>query len=180
MQYQYPRLVSLIRPNLIVGATHYMTRSKKGDFTVNRGDGVVFNLRPGVAEFATIEREAFREQDVIAFWLDRNVASQPFSIANAGEITMSSQFRSSGIANVKDPSRDYILGTPTVRSIQPNVVQFRSNATVTMEPGDSGAPDFVLIGDRPKLIGPHADATPTSWATSTLHLYFPQLSALTK
>lgn len=165
-----PRLCALVNPTTIAVATHYATK----EHTIQVGTEVKFWQEPSRAITAVTSTYLTSAKDVTLITLQsplNDVLAYP--LATVEQVKAGKKFVLTGIQSVKvDPRPVFTeVGPTALMSVTSGMAKFRQTAAATMEAGDSGAPDFVYVGDELKLIGPHAAAAPTNWTTSIIDYF---------
>lgn len=162
-----PRLCALVAPNIIALATHYST----GQYAIPFGTEVKFWIEPSRAVSGVVGQLLRSVKDLTLYSLQSPINDVvTYDTASVEQVKAGKKFVLTGIQNVKIDPRPIFTEVPatTLMSVTSGMAKFRQAAAATMEAGDSGAPDFVYVGDKVFLIGPHAAAQPTNWTTSII------------
>jgi len=169
------KLVTAISDTYVVAAKHYK---------VVVGDVIAFVNKLNEAVYVKVARIVRATGDVQVVEVDQSLSSLGISYAEVTEINpgIISQFlnklglfRKQAVAfGVNLATNEVTAANATVYSLvranPANIANFRQGTDgVTLQPGDSGAPDFILENGKLKLVGVHSAINAAAWITSSAY-----------
>lgn len=169
----FKKIVTAVGPNHVIAAKHY---------ALNTGDSIIFINKDNKAVTVVVKESSFYD-DVQVAVVDQAFADIGVSIAKLADYT-NAAFKCKPTLNfgLEDSTGQHsvVAGYNSVQAIQAAssgkmALQSQRNG-VSIDFGDSGAPDFVINGCLLELIGPHWSVSPTSYYTSLAISYPVKLS----
>lgn len=167
------RAATLVGPGLIALAKHY-TPPNGAQITFQTGYGSVTTV---------IESIAKTYGDLLLMYLRETVDDtiKPAQFATIAEITNGTRFVAVGLEIRPDfsavPIASPVPAPRTVYATGKNA-KFVQDGIAKLEPGDSGAPIFVQVGTRYKLVGTNYSITPREFFSNLGALYVNEIPQL--
>lgn len=171
----YPQLATLVSPRHVALAAHY-TRGIVGAT-------ITFAKSAVESESAEVARQVFQGAgdtlDFTIYELSHAVSIAPAKVATREQLTPAASYVASGIKNVLSGAPEAMLVPASFKALIGAMIVFRQNTGCTLENGDSGAGDFVMVDGEYRFVGPHYAITPIDWRTTIAAPFISTISALT-
>jgi hypothetical protein len=165
------RLLTLVGPNLLAGARHYSPPAGVG-VSISTASGPAVSVVTGIVRTYG-DGQILRLKDR----LDDRV--KPSEIATLDEIRAGTRFVVVGLKGL--PNNPEIIAAdvfPKTIYSTGKMVKFSKTPAANIEDGDSGAPVFVKVGTKWKLLGSIYSITPREFYVNLFAKYAAEIPAL--
>lgn len=163
----FKKVVTAVGENKIVAAKHYK---------LFIGDPVEFFNRDNKKVVVRVVSEEFID-DVYVATVDQNWANLNVTPAIIGIYTNAAYKSKPTLTfGIEDAGKNVVAGITTVYQGQTKITAVSQKGGVSVDNGDSGAPNFVIAGSQLELIGPHYSISPTYFYSSIVGAYAAKLS----